>query len=124
MLDNLVGGGLPHGMTPTSNTLKECYEEAGIPSEVLVQTDRFGKPAASLFELRSVSVIAFYREDSERGWMPDTEYVYDLEVPEGWRPCCTDGEVDSFMLLSIDEVRCHVSHFFFFQQKKSFDIAI
>ncbi|KAF8400752.1 hypothetical protein HHK36_014052 [Tetracentron sinense] len=34
MLDHLVAGGLPHGITCKENLLKECEEEAGIPRSI------------------------------------------------------------------------------------------
>ncbi|XP_071723864.1 nudix hydrolase 20, chloroplastic-like isoform X2 [Rutidosis leptorrhynchoides] len=34
MLDHLVAGGLPHGITCEENVVKECEEEAGIPSSI------------------------------------------------------------------------------------------
>ena len=41
---------------------------------------------------------------SERGIQPDTEYVYDLELPEDFSPSNTDGEVDDFVLVPVKEI--------------------
>jgi hypothetical protein len=37
MLDNLVAGGLPHGLGLGDNLLKECYEEAGMSAELALK---------------------------------------------------------------------------------------
>jgi hypothetical protein len=34
MLDHIVAGGLPHGITPMDNVIKECEEEASIPEDL------------------------------------------------------------------------------------------
>ncbi|KAI9360043.1 NUDIX hydrolase domain-like protein [Zopfochytrium polystomum] len=94
MLDNLVGGGLAHGYDPRSNIVKECFEEAGI-------TD--------VSKLKAVSVINFFGYSTDRGLLPDTEYLYDIELPEGWEPVCQDGEVAGFSLLTIEEVKQHLA---------------
>jgi hypothetical protein len=41
---------------------------------------------------------------AERGFRRDVLYCYDLELPEGFVPVNTDGEVSEFMLLPLDEV--------------------
>jgi isopentenyldiphosphate isomerase len=90
-LDNLVGGGLPHGLTLAENLRKECAEEAGMPPELAD---------------RAVAVGAItYCRDSERGLKPDVMYCYDLELPEDFEPRCTDGEVESFQRMPVEEVR-------------------
>ncbi|KAJ3222340.1 hypothetical protein HDU81_009945 [Chytriomyces hyalinus] len=94
MLDNIVGGGLPHGMTPGENVIKECFEEAGIEVNV----------ANSLHVLKPVSVLTAFMI-SERGWVPDTEYIYDLEVDASFTPLCQDGEVHGFELMDLATVK-------------------
>jgi hypothetical protein len=37
--------------------------------------------------------------ESERGLFPNTEFVYDLELPLDFVPNNSDGEVESFELL-------------------------
>jgi 8-oxo-dGTP pyrophosphatase MutT (NUDIX family) len=89
-LDNLVGGGLPHGLTLAENLRKECREEAGMPATLADQ---------------SVAVGAVtYCRDSDRGLKPDVMFCYDLELPEGFEPRCTDGEVDRFERLSVEAI--------------------
>jgi len=89
-LDNLVAGGLPVGVSLQDNLRKECWEEAGM--------------SASLAQ-KAIPVGALsYNRVTERGFRPDVLYCYDLELPPDFEPGNTDGEVEEFMLLPIDEV--------------------
>ena len=87
-LDNMAAGGLPYGVPLRENLLKECWEEAGIPAEL----------AASAVPTGTVT----YNALGATGLKPDTLYCYDLELPPGFRPRCTDGEVEEFFLWSTD----------------------
>lgn len=89
-LDNLVAGGLPHGIGLMENLTKECFEEAGMPAPLARQA-------------RAVSMVT-YNASSARGLKPDVLYCYDLELPADFRPVNTDGEVEEFHLLPIEEV--------------------
>ena len=42
--------------------------------------------------------------EDERGVFPETQFVFDLEMPESFQPVNIDGEVDAFYLLTIEEV--------------------
>ena len=89
-LDNLVAGGLPHGIALVENLRKECAEEAGMPPTLVD---------------RAVAVGAVtYCRDSDRGLKPDVMFCYDLELPEDFEPRCTDGEVETFYRLPVQEV--------------------
>ncbi len=89
-LDQMVAGGLPHGIGLTENLLKECREEAGLPAALA----RKARPVGALT----------YNRTTDRGFRPDVLYCYDLELPIGFRPENTDGEVEEFILLPIEEV--------------------
>jgi len=90
MLDNMVAGGLPYGLTPKECLVKEADEEAGI-----------GRTLAS----RAVAVGAItYCAETEEGLKPDVQYCYDLELPVDFRPTCRDGELEGFMLMPIEDV--------------------
>jgi isopentenyldiphosphate isomerase len=89
-LDNMVAGGQPIGSGLLDNLVKECAEEANIP-------------AALARRALSVGLISYCAE-VEEGLSPDVEFCFDLEVPEDFQPRNTDGEVDEFKLLPIDEV--------------------
>jgi 8-oxo-dGTP pyrophosphatase MutT (NUDIX family) len=89
-LDNLVAGGLPHGVAPEENLRKECFEEAGMEAGLANRA-------------RHVSTVT-YNGVSAHGLKPDILYCYDLELPAGFRPVNTDGEVEEFLLVPIAEV--------------------
>ncbi|KAJ9508197.1 hypothetical protein QJQ45_021551 [Haematococcus lacustris] len=95
-LDHLVAGGQPHGLSPTENVVKECWEEAGV--------------AAHLADAaRPVGVVS-YRTVSATGLKPDVLFVYDLELPEDFAPQAQDGEVEQFMLWPVSKVAEVVSN--------------
>lgn len=90
MLDNMVAGGQPHGLSVQDNLVKECAEEAGI-AEALART---AVPTGALH----------YTLDIERGLRDDTLFLYELALGEDFAPRNTDGEVESFELLPAREV--------------------
>ena len=89
-LDNMVAGGLPWQISLEENLLKECQEEAGLPVELVRQAVPTG--------------MVSYNRVAERGYRPDVLYCYDLELSPGFVPQNTDGEVESFILLPVQEV--------------------
>lgn len=89
-LDNLVAGGLPNGITMQDNLIKECQEEAALPEELL----------KGLVLTGSVQ----YNVDTTAGFNPFILVCYDLELPADFQPCCTDGEVQEFFLMPVEEV--------------------
>lgn len=97
--DNCVSGGLSVGFGISETAIKEAGEEAGIPIHLL------GK-------LKSAGCVSLFFE-SERGLFPNTEFVYDLELPVDFVPRNEDGEVETFELLPVSECleRVLSSHF-------------
>lgn len=89
-LDHLVAGGLPAGMKPFDNLMKEAAEEASIPKEIA----RRARPAGALS----------YRMELDGCLRDDTIFVYDLELPANFVPQNHDGEIASFQLMRLDEV--------------------
>jgi hypothetical protein len=89
-LDNLVAGGLPHGVSLRENLRKECREEADIAPELADQAV-------------AVGAVTYCRASAE-GLKPDVMYCYDLELPAAFVPRCTDGEVEGFYRLPLTEV--------------------
>lgn len=89
-LDNLVGGGLPYGLSPQENLIKECQEEASIPSTLASQA-------------RPVGVVTHCAE-TEKGLSSEVIYCYDLELSEDFVPLSNDGEVEDFYLWPLDKV--------------------
>jgi hypothetical protein len=89
-LDNLVAGGQPAGLSAFENMVKEAAEEADIPA------DMAGKalPAGTIsYCLRAGTQVR-----------RDTLFLYDLELPESFRPHNADGEVAHFELMPLAEV--------------------
>jgi hypothetical protein len=89
-LDHLVAGGLPYGISLRKNLEKECYEEAGMSAELASQAVSVG--------------LVSYKYDYRLGSNEDIIYCYDLELPPEFEPRCTDGEVEAFFLMDIEEV--------------------
>ncbi len=89
-LDQMVAGGQPAGLGRVENLIKESAEEANVPASMV------GTP-----EL--VSTL-HYRGASSRGMNVDTLFNYDLYLPEDFIPENTDGEVDEFILMPLEEM--------------------
>ena len=89
-LDNTVAGGHPAGLSLAENLEKECAEEAGLPADIVQQA----RPTGTIR----------YRQEIEHGLKDDLIFSYDLELPAGFEPCNSDGEVESFELWPVDEV--------------------
>ncbi|MCO5606018.1 hypothetical protein L7F22_060205 [Adiantum nelumboides] len=90
MLDHVVAGGQPVGLSCRENVIKECNEEAGIPMEIAERA-------------LPVSAVSYEDVDFVR-LKRDVLFCYDLELPMDFKPYNQDGEVDSFNLLPISEV--------------------
>ncbi|OMJ24020.1 hypothetical protein AYI70_g1868 [Smittium culicis] len=93
MLDQIVAGGVSAGEDPSVTVIRECEEEAGIPELI----SKRSVPRGSVQYLTtSPNTTATYQ--------PETQYVYDLELPLDFVPVPTDGEVESFFLIDMHEV--------------------
>ena len=90
MLDNMVAGGQPAGLSLMENVVKEAGEEASIPP-ALAGTAR---PAGAVT----------YCLETEAGLRPDILYVYDLQLPAGFQPHNSDGEVAHFELWPVSRL--------------------
>ena len=89
-LDNLIGGGQPIGLSIEDNLIKEAKEEAGID-------------AALARTAKQVRVLEYMCE-RQGGLRNDALFLFDLELPDGYTPRNTDGEVAAFHLMSLSEV--------------------
>ncbi|XP_015171391.1 PREDICTED: uncharacterized protein YJR142W [Polistes dominula] len=87
--DNMVSGGLSVGFGINETAIKEAGEEASIPKNLIEK-------------LKSVGCVSLFFE-SERGLFPNTEFVFDLELPPDFIPSNSDGEVETFELLPVNE---------------------
>jgi len=90
MLDQMVAGGQPAGIGRMENVIKEAAEEANIPLNV-------AKTAKLVSTLH-------YCGETHRGMSVDTLFNYDLWLPEDFIPENTDGEVDEFILMPLEEM--------------------
>ena len=70
--------------------MKECEEEAAIPTDIARRA-------------RAVGAIS-YALETDVGFRPDLIFNFDLELPETFSPVNTDGEVEEFYLWSIEQV--------------------
>ena len=77
-------------MTVAETVVKEAMEEANVPEALASTATSAG------------SVSFFYR--AERGLFPNTEFVFDLELPESFQPGNNDGEVSSFELTPVKDI--------------------
>jgi isopentenyldiphosphate isomerase len=101
MLDNTVAGGQPENLGLMENVVKECFEEASIPLEI----SRRAKPVGA--------ITYCYQAGMEL--KPDVQYVFDLELPDGFVCRSNDGEVESFELWPVAEVMARVRDTFEFK---------
>ena len=73
MLDHIVAGGQPHGISPTANVMKECGEEASIPPAL----------AANACSAAGVSYMGV---DEQGNLKRDVLFCFDLELPPSFVP--------------------------------------
>ena len=84
LIDNLVAGGIPAGMTPGNCLLKEAMEEAAMPSALTAMARPTGR--------------ASYILSNAEGLRRDVLHIFDLELPEDFIPQPNDDEVERFEL--------------------------
>lgn len=95
LLDNLIGGGVPHGQSPVQAVVREGWEEAGLrPAQMtgLVAGRRF--------------VVA---RDVPEGFQHEQVSVFDLRLPAGLMPQNQDGELHSLALLPVHQALAHAA---------------
>ncbi len=90
-LDQIVGGGVPLGYSLAEALVKECAEEAGMPAALAGRAHPVG----------AITILA----EEDGGLWHETLFNYDLTLPDDFVPKNTDGEVESFELMSVAEVR-------------------
>jgi 8-oxo-dGTP pyrophosphatase MutT (NUDIX family) len=90
-LDHLVAGGQPMGLSLMENVIKESAEEAGMD-------------AALARRARPVGLVSYITERSE-GLRNDICFAFDIALPDSFVPHNTDGEIESFSLWPIADVR-------------------
>jgi len=90
MLDNMIAGGQPVGISPHENVVKEAWEEAAVPGALASRA-------------RPTGAIS-YCQETAHGLKPDVMFIYDLELPADFMPENTDGEVAEFHLWPVEKV--------------------
>jgi isopentenyldiphosphate isomerase len=90
MLDHIVAGGQPHGISVVDNMRKECEEEASIPAALAQHAVPVG--------------VCSYEYSNAKSLRRDVIFCYDLLLPDSFVPAPLDGEVEEFLLLPVEEV--------------------
>ncbi|KAF8977898.1 hypothetical protein BGZ46_007012 [Entomortierella lignicola] len=92
MLDNMVAGGMGFGHSPQYTIIKESMEEATIPADI----------AKNAIPVGTISYIKLSKSCKET--QPETQIIYDLELPKDIVPAPCDAEVQDFRLWTMDQV--------------------
>jgi 8-oxo-dGTP pyrophosphatase MutT (NUDIX family) len=87
LLDNLIGGGVPHGQSPAETVVREGWEEAGLRPQQM----------AGLQPGRRLQVA----RDIPEGFQLEEVSAFDLALPAGLTPRNQDGEVHSLTLMPV-----------------------
>jgi 8-oxo-dGTP pyrophosphatase MutT (NUDIX family) len=94
MLDHIVAGGQPVGLSLMENVIKECKEEAGIPEELT----RRG--------IRSAGAISYCTYSKTSDCVTRCVlFCYDLHLPSDFVPEPVDGEVQEFFLWDVNQIK-------------------
>ena len=102
MLDNTVAGGLMTGEDPFECIVREADEEASLPENLMREKAKFTGMVTYIY-------ITDERAGGERGQIyPETQWVYEIELPADAKPTPKDGEVAEFYLWTVDEVRAEL----------------
>lgn len=103
MLDNTVAGGLMTGEDPFECMIREADEEASLSEQLMRERAKFTGMVTYIY-------ITDERTGGEVGHIyPETQWVYDIELPAGERPVPKDGEVAEFYLWTVDDVRAELA---------------
>ncbi|KAG9193759.1 hypothetical protein G6011_03794 [Alternaria panax] len=95
MLDNRVVESLTSGETRIDCVVRECLEEASIPTEYTRANIRF---------YGSLSYQMTQADDGRQGHQHQVQYLCEIEIPEDAMPVPCDQEVQSFHLMALDKV--------------------
>lgn len=95
MLDNMVAGGIAAGTGVLETLVKECKEEASIGADLVSFA-------------RAMGTISYFHE-AQDGLEPETEFLYELELPADFVPTPQDGEVSEFYLWDVEQVKTEIT---------------
>ncbi|TIB40348.1 hypothetical protein E3P86_00714 [Wallemia ichthyophaga] len=96
MLDNTVAGGIAFGDSVLHTVIKECQEEANLPSEIIHSS------------LKSTGVVTYFYMKQGLFAQPEIQFVFDLKVDQHVTPTPNDGEVQSFSCISVDQAIANI----------------
>ena len=107
LLDHIVAGGQPYGISPVQNVIKECAEEANIPQHLASRA-------------KSVGAVSYISTDELNNIKRDALFVYDLRLPMTFLPTPVDGEVQKFTLMNIEQVIALCTHNYAGEEKSEY----
>lgn len=117
-----VAGGIEAGTGVFESLVKECVEEASISPNLVSSARATGTIRSSLtrfvtvlvcFYAVAIHVFSFsYFHEAPDGLEPETEFIYELELPLSFVPIPQDGEVSEFYLWDVEKVGCSLDIFF------------
>jgi len=103
MLDHIVAGGQPAGISLIENVIKECGEEAGVPPELAKLALPTGVVSYETFNSMSFENDGVLTELG--GLERSVLFNFDLYLPPDFVPKVVDGEVEDFFLWDMQQVR-------------------
>jgi len=92
LLDHIVAGGQPYGLSLLDNVIKECDEEANIDKNLVLNN------------IKSTGYVSYQFMDNNNNLKRDILFCYDLKLPLDFVPIPKDNEVESFRLLPVTEI--------------------
>ena len=98
MVDHIVAGGQPAGLSLMENVIKECEEEAGIPPEIT-------KPNIYPAGVVSYETVTGNKNGNGNKISRVVLFNYDLYLPKDYIPKPLDGEVEEFFLWNYNQIR-------------------
>ncbi|KAK6073060.1 NUDIX domain-containing protein [Seiridium cupressi] len=99
MLDNTVAGGLMTAEDPFECIIREADEEADLPEALMRERCKVAGTVVYLY-------VTDERAGGERDLIyPETQWVYDIELPADIKPTPKDGEAEAFYLWTVEEVQ-------------------
>lgn len=99
MLDNTVAGGLMTAEDPFECIIREADEEANLPEPFMRERCKLAGTVVYLY-------ITDERAGGEKDLIyPETQWVYDIELPSDVKPQPKDGEVEEFYLWTVDDIQ-------------------
>jgi 8-oxo-dGTP pyrophosphatase MutT (NUDIX family) len=94
-LDNIAAGGITTDETPWVCARRELWEEAGVPGQLAEEIEPVGR-------------IHMRRPIPSKGFHDELLFIYDLELADHFVPTNHDGEVSSFIEITLAEAAARI----------------